>query len=423
MFAQLTPEFLATTDGAEAQQILRACVHCGFCLATCPTYQLLGDELDSPRGRIYLMKGMFEGQPVSGLTQHHLDRCLTCRACETTCPSGVQYGKLVDIGRHYLEQRQPREPQEQFKRTALKKVLTTPWLFRPLLAGGRMVRSLLPLHLKNKLPPRQNPGLRPTSRHSRRMLILEGCVQPDLAPNINAAAVRVLDRLGITVDSVPKAGCCGALAHHLSDEAAARAAMKRNIDAWWPHVTQGVEAIIMTASGCGTQVKDYGYHFRNDPLYADRARQISHLTRDISEILLKELEGTQEERRLSLQSLGLRSGEHPPRIAFHAPCTLQHGQKLKGVVEQLLSAAGAQLTPVPEAHLCCGSAGTYSLLQPELSQRLQVNKLKALNSGKPEMILTANIGCLTHLAAGTSTPVHHWVEWLDTCLGATRPGA
>ncbi len=416
MFAELTPEFLATPEGTEAQRILRACVHCGFCLATCPTYQLLGDELDSPRGRIYLMKGMFEGQPVSALTQHHLDRCLTCRACETTCPSGVQYGKLVDIGRHYLEQRQPRSTQDHFKRTALKTVLTSPWLFKPLLAAGRLVRGLLPEPLRNKLPMRQPAGLRPVSKHSRRMLLLEGCVQPDLAPNINAATARVLDRLGITVFSVPKAGCCGALAHHLADESAARLAMQRNIDAWWPHVTQGVEAIVMTASGCGTQVKDYGYQLRHDPLYADRASQISALTRDLSEVLLKELEGTPEERRLSLQSLGLRSASSAPRIAFHAPCTLQHGQKLKGVVEQLLTAAGAQLTPVPDAHLCCGSAGTYSLLQPELSHQLQVNKLKALTSGHPELILTANIGCLTHLAAGSSTPVRHWVEWLDTCL-------
>lgn len=416
MFAELTPDFLATPDGVEAQRILRACVHCGFCLATCPTYQLLGDELDSPRGRIYLMKGMFEGRPVSALTQHHLDRCLTCRACETTCPSGVQYGKLVDIGRHYLEQRQPRKPQEHLQRTALKTVLTTPWLFKPLLAAGCLVRPLLPAALRAKLPLRVHAGLRPAARHSRRMLLLEGCVQPDLAPNINTATARVLDRLGITLYAVPKVGCCGALEHHLADESAARTTMKRNIDAWWPHVAQGVEAIVLTASGCGTQVKDYGYQLRNDPLYAERASQISALARDLSEVLLKELEGTPEERRLSLQSLGLRTAASAPRIAFHAPCSLQHGQQLKGVVEQLLTAAGAQLTAVPNAHLCCGSAGTYSLLQPELSHQLQVNKLNALMSGNPELILTANIGCLTHLAAGSSIPVRHWVEWLDTCL-------
>ncbi len=409
MFASLDPQFLDSPDGAEALSILRTCVHCGFCLATCPTYQLLGDELDSPRGRIYLMKNMLEGQPVSRLTQRHLDRCLTCRSCETTCPSGVQYGRLVDIGRAYAEAHVPRGPLDSFKRTLLKTVLPRPMLFRPLLAAGRVFRPLLPRSLRRKIPAYRPPGPWPEARHARRMLVLAGCVQPVLAPDINAAAARVLDRLGISLVTAPRAGCCGALAHHLADETQALDAMRRNIDAWWPFVAQGAEAIIVTASGCGTEIKAYGHALRNDPGYSDRAQQIAALARDISEVILQELSDNAlfyEENKVNISGL----------IAFQSPCSLQHGQKLKGVVEGLLQSWGARLTAVPDAHLCCGSAGTYSLLQPELSRRLQANKVAALESGKPDLILTANIGCLTHLASATDTPIAHWVEWLDARL-------
>ncbi len=409
MFASLDPTFRDSPDGAEALSILRSCVHCGFCLATCPTYQLLGDELDSPRGRIYLMKNMLEGQPVSRLTQRHLDRCLTCRSCETTCPSGVQYGRLVDIGRNYVKTRVKRGPLDAFKRALLKHVLPRPTLFRPLLAFGRVFRPLLPRHLRRKIPAYRPPGPWPQPRHGRQMLVLAGCVQPALAPDINASAARVLDRLGISLITAPRAGCCGALAHHLSDETAALEAMRRNIDAWWPFVEQGVEAIVVTASGCGTEVKEYGHALRHDPAYSDRAQQIAVLAKDISEVILEEIidnELFNKENKLK-QSVA---------IAFQSPCSLQHGQKLKGVVEGLLKRWGAKLTDVPDAHLCCGSAGTYALLQPELSRQLQTNKIVALESGHPDLILTANIGCLTHLASATETRIQHWVEWLDARL-------
>ncbi len=414
MFARLDPAFLDSPDGSEALSILRTCVHCGFCLATCPTYQLLGDELDSPRGRIYLMKNMLEGQPVSRLTQRHLDRCLTCRSCETTCPSGVQYGRLVDIGRTYVETRVRRGPIEVFKRALLKNVLPRPTLFRLLLALGRVFRPLLPRHLRRKIPAYRSPGPWSQPRHSRQMLVLAGCVQPALAPDINASASRVLDRLGISLITAPRAGCCGAVAHHLADQELALQAMRRNIDAWWPFVEQGAEAIVVTASGCATEVKDYGHALRHDPVYCDRAHQIAALTKDISQVLLEEISNNElfnKENKLN-QSVA---------IAFHSPCSLQHGQKLKGVVEGLLERWGARLTAVPDAHLCCGSAGTYSLLQPGLSRQLQSNKIVALESGHPDLILTANIGCLTHLASATDTPIQHWVEWLDVCLAQQHP--
>jgi len=418
MFSTLDPQFLATSDGQEAERILRACVHCGFCLATCPTYQLLGDELDSPRGRIYLMKSLMEGQAVSHLTQRHLDRCLTCRACESTCPSGVQYGRLVDIGRTLTNTRVKRSLKDRLMRTLLKTILLKPILFNSLLWMGQQVRRLLPRHLARQIPAPQSAGVWPSPRHPRHMVVLEGCVQPALAPNINAATARLLDVLGISLIRARRAGCCGAVSQHLGDEHAALDAMRRNIDAWWPWVEEGIEAIVITASGCGTQVKEYGHLLRNDPTYSVRAQQISALTRDVSEVLTVEL-GQQ-----LLAQLGASSLFNAPAqtIAFQAPCSLQHGQKIKGVVESLLSAAGATLTAVPDGHLCCGSAGTYSILQPALSHQLRQNKLKALHSGKPDLILSANIGCLTHLASGTDTPVRHWVEWLDERLAGHHQG-
>jgi len=399
-----------TPQGQEANRILRACVHCGFCNATCPTYQLLGDELDGPRGRIYLMKEMLEGRAVSAKTQLHLDRCLTCRACETTCPSGVEYGRLVDIGRNIVEQRVGRSPGEALKRKALRAVLPNPALFTALLKLGQLARPLLPAALKRKVPKAARATPWPAPRHVRRMLVLQGCVQPGIAPTINPALARVLDRIGISLIAAPKAGCCGAVAYHLNAQDEGLEAMRRNIDAWWPYVEQGVEAIAMTASGCGVMVKEYGHLLAHDARYAQKAQRISDLTRDASEIL-----------RAESAALSARRAHHASRttrVAFHSPCTLQHGMQLRGVVEPLLAVAGYSLTPVPEAHLCCGSAGTYSILQSELSQKLLANKVAALQSGKPEVIATANIGCLAHIQTGTALPVRHWVELIDEAMGS-----
>jgi glycolate oxidase iron-sulfur subunit len=397
-----------TPQGKEANRILRACVHCGFCTAACPTYQLLGDELDGPRGRIYLMKEVLEGREVSRSTQLHLDRCLTCRACETTCPSGVQYGRLVDIGRNIVEQRVPRPAGEALERRALRAVIPNRALFTPLLRLGQLVRPLLPAALARKVPKPVRATPWPAARHSRRMLVLQGCVQPGIAPTINPALARVLDRIGISLVAAPSAGCCGAVAYHLNAQEEGLAAMRRNVDAWWPYVEQGAEAIVMTASGCGVMIKEYGHHLAHDPRYAQKAQRIAALTKDASEILAAE--------RDALTSRLTPDPSRLTRVAFHSPCTLQHGMQLRGVIEPLLAAAGCELTPVPDAHLCCGSAGTYSILQPALSQQLLANKVQALESGAPQLIATANIGCLAHIQSGTALPVRHWVELIDAAM-------
>ena len=399
MQTALAESVRGTSVGREADAILRACVHCGFCNATCPTYQLLGDELDGPRGRIYLIKQLLEGKTPTAATQLHLDRCLTCRACETTCPSGVQYGRLLDIGRQEVERQVTRPWPERLLRRALLTVLPYRRRLRPLLRLGQLVRPLLPPPLRDLVPRPQPATSWPSPRHPRRVLLLEGCVQPLLAPNINAATARVLDRLGISVEPTPAAGCCGAMSHHLSDTEAARAAARRNVDAWWPALAAGAEAIVMTASGCGVHVKDYGHLLRDDPNYGAKAQHVADLTRDLSEFLA--------DQDVSPLKLATR------RIAFQAPCTLQHGQKLNGKVEQLLRRLGAELTPVAEPHLCCGSAGTYSLLQPKFATALRERKLQALAAGNPAVIATANIGCLAHLQRGTATPVRHWIELLE----------
>jgi glycolate oxidase iron-sulfur subunit len=409
MQTTLAEAFRNTPDGEAAERILRNCVHCGFCLATCPTYQLLGNELDSPRGRIYLMKQVLEGATPTAKTQLHLDRCLTCRNCETTCPSGVEYGRLLDIGRHLVEQRVGRSPAEAATRTALKTGLATPFVFNGALKLGQAMRGVLPGFLAARIPPAETAGAWPAPRHARRMLVLQGCVQPGLKPNINAATARVLDRLGISLVTADEAGCCGALAHHLNDADAALAAARRNIDAWLPHLDGGVEAIVMTASGCGVMVKDYGWLLRDDPRYAEKAARIAVATRDISEVLAAERDTL---KPLTAHRLPLTA----KRIAYHPPCTLQHGQKLSGGVEALLAGAGFELVPVAEKHLCCGSAGTYSILQPEIAGQLKTRKLGNLTAGQPELIATANIGCLTHLQSGTALPVKHWVELLDEVL-------
>jgi glycolate oxidase iron-sulfur subunit len=406
MKTNLADSIKDTPEGKEANAILRACVHCGFCTATCPTYQLLGDELDGPRGRIYLMKQMLEGEPVTQSTQLHLDRCLTCRACETTCPSGVQYGRLVDIGRGIVEKEVGRAPIEGLVRAGLKAVLPHASLFTPLLRLGQFARPALPASLQRKVPPRVHAKPWPGPRHSRRMLVLEGCVQPGIAPSINAALARVLDAIGISLITANEAGCCGGVAYHLNAQDEGLQYMRRNIDAWWPYVEDGIEAIVMTASGCGVLVKEYGHLLAEDAQYANKAAKISELTKDASEILTAEADAVEDELKSA-------SAVEVKRIAFHSPCTLQHGQKITGAAERLLRTAGYELTPVPDAHLCCGSAGTYSILQRELSQRLLENKVGALESGGPEVIATANIGCLAHIQSGTQVPVRHWVELIE----------
>jgi glycolate oxidase iron-sulfur subunit len=399
-----------TPQGREAEAILRKCVHCGFCTATCPTYQLLGDELDGPRGRIYLMKQVLEGEPATAKTQLHLDRCLTCRSCETTCPSGVEYSRLLDIGREVVAKQVPRSGFSRLQRQALAAVLPRPALFNPLLAAGRIARNMLPKVLDDIVPDtpvRARPW--PIGGHTRRMLVLEGCVQPALSPATNAAAARVLDRLGISLVRAPNAGCCGAVTFHLDQQEQALAAMRRNIDAWWPHIEQGAEALVFTASGCGTMITDYGHALAHDPAYAERAKRISALACDLSTVIEQ-----QKEQLKQLLTPNLPSGT----FAFHPPCSLQHGLKLKGRVETLLAELGFDLAPVADAHLCCGSAGTYSILQPEISAQLQANKVRALTAHAPAQILTANIGCQTHLQAATHVPVRHWIEAVDDLLSA-----
>ncbi len=410
MQTHLAPPFQNTPAGLEAEAILRKCVHCGFCTATCPTYQLLGDELDGPRGRIYLMKQVLEGQAPTRKTQLHLDRCLTCRNCESTCPSGVQYGHLVDIGRKLVEDKVPRPAGEKALRWVLKEGLTSP-LFGPAMKLGQRVRGLLPESLKAKVPPRQDAGVWPTQTHARKVLMLAGCVQPAMSPNINSATARVLDACGIQALVAPEVGCCGAVKFHLNDQAGGLAHMRANIDAWWPLVEAGeVEAIVMNASGCGVTVKEYGHLLQHDSAYADKAARISALTRDLSELLPALMPSLKARiRPEALQAAGLQ--------AYHPPCTLQHGQQLKGGVEKHLSELGFEVkTAANEAHLCCGSAGTYSVLQPELSKQLRDRKLGHLQALQPEGILSANIGCITHLQSGCATPVRHWVELLDQAL-------
>ncbi len=399
-------------DAREARDIIARCVHCGFCTATCPTYQLLGNELDSPRGRIYLIKQALEGRPVTAATQLHLDRCLTCRSCETTCPSGVQYGRLVDIGRRLVERKVRRPAAEQAIRWSLREGLASP-LFGPAMKLGQAVRGFLPGPLRDKVPVPQAAGPWPTTRHQRRVLLLEGCVQPSMRPNINTATARVLDAAGIEVVRVPQAGCCGAVRQHLGDADGALAQMRANVRAWWPWIdpaaakARGVEAILVNASGCGSMVAEYGHLLARDRSLARQAERVASLVRDPCQLL----QGPELERLR--KQLSLLPDE---RLAFHPPCTLQHALKLGGVTESLLTALGADLLPLAEAHLCCGSAGTYSVLQPELAGALRTRKLERLQAGSPDLILSANIGCIAHLQGATRTPVWHWIEWLDKRL-------
>jgi glycolate oxidase iron-sulfur subunit len=396
-----------TPEGIEADAILRACVHCGFCTATCPTYQLLGDELDGPRGRIYLIKQVLEGETPTRKTQLHLDRCLTCRNCETTCPSGVKYGRLVDIGRNVVEQRVARPLADRIKRTTLKELLPRTGVFGAAYKAGRMARPLLSPALQDKLQPPRAPGRRPAREHARKMLVLEGCVQPAMAPNVNAATARVLDALGIQLLSAPRAGCCGAVRFHMNDQDGGRDDMRRNVDAWWPYVESGqVEAIVMTASGCGVTVKEYGHLLAHDAAYAAKAARISALTKDLSEVMC-DFEG---------DIARLLAGRVHERVAFHPPCTLQHGQQIRGKVEGVLRAAGVDVVLCAESHLCCGSAGTYAVLHPDIAHALRDRKLANLEATGAREYVSANVGCIAHLQSGTATPVTHWIELVDRAL-------
>ncbi len=406
MQTHLSPEFQGTAEGAEAEAILRKCVHCGFCTATCPTYQVLGDELDGPRGRIYLIKQVLEGETPTRKTQLHLDRCLTCRNCESTCPSGVDYGHLVDIGRAIVERKVDRAAPEKALRWTLKEGLTSP-VFGPAMKLGQAVRSLLPRRLQEKVPARQAAGAWPARTHARKVLLLEGCVQPAMMPNINSATARVLDAAGIQTLVATGAGCCGAVKFHLNDQDGGRAQMRANIDAWWPLVAGGeVEAIVMNASGCGVTVREYGHFLQHDAAYADKARRIAELTRDLSEIVLPLVPALRDRVRPA-----------PGLLAYHPPCTLQHGQKLRGGVEEAMAALGFEVrVAMNESHLCCGSAGTYSVLHPDIAHTLRDRKLGHLGALAPQAIVSANIGCIQHLQSGTPTPVKHWVEVLDAAL-------
>ena len=391
-----------TSAGREAQEILGRCVHCGFCTATCPTYQLLGNELDGPRGRIYLIKSMLEGTACSKSTLLHLDRCLTCRSCETTCPSGVEYGRLLEIGRQVAEKAVPRPISRRLGRRLLAWFLTS-GLFPVLLGLGRSVRRLCPENVARYIPVRYAVGEKPSAIRSRQMIVLEGCVQSALSPNINSAAARVLDRLGISLIRASEAGCCGALALHLSIEDRARQAMRRNIDAWWPLLEAGAECIVMTASGCGVTVKEYGQVLADDSQYAEKAERVSSLTWDLSEILLR------EPMAASLAGRGVS-------VAVQTPCSLQHGQGINGSIEEILSRVGFQQSTVENPHLCCGSAGSYSILQSSIAKRLRQEKLTALQAGGPNVIATANVGCQVHLAAKSTVPVRHWIELVDSAM-------
>ena len=414
MQIKIVPEFQSDADIGAVKAIVNKCVHCGFCTATCPTYQMLGDELDGPRGRIYLMKEMVEGAPVTAKTQTHLDRCLTCRNCESTCPSGVRYGRLVDIGRRYVDERVARPLSQRLMRWAMRETLSRRGIFGFLFGVAQLVRPVLPATLKKKVQTPQPAGLWPdsaqTSKATRQMLLHEGCVQPSMMPNVDAATARVFAKLGIELVTAASAECCGAIRQHLSDHHGAEAQMKRNIDAWWPYAEKGVDTIVINASGCGVMIKDYAEILAHDPVYAEKAKRISAMARDVSEILptfAGELETLAKQKR---------AGSLPERVTYHPPCTLQHGQKIRGAVETLLGNLGVTVRLCQDSHLCCGSAGTYSLLQAELSQELRDRKLTNIMKTEPQEIVSGNVGCISHLQSGTEVPVRHWIELIDRMI-------
>lgn len=399
----IAPPLAGTPEGARAEKVVRACVHCGFCNATCPTYQVTGDELDGPRGRIYLMKQALEGGEVSRITQRHLDRCLGCRACETTCPSGVTYHKLYEVGRAYVEARVRRTPADRLRRFVIRKGVASPRLFGVGVLLGGAFRGLLPKALAKKVPA-YRPGRRPAGgAHPRRMLMLAGCAQSVVAGHFNAAVARVFDKLGITVEEAPEAGCCGALSAHLDAAEEARAFARRNIDAWWPRIQAGAEAILAASTGCSSYIKEYPDLLADDPAYAEKAQRVAALLKDPVEVL-------------SVLPLTAARPPEEPRIAVQEPCSLQHGLRLGGRIEPLLRSLGYDPQPVADAHLCCGSAGAYSLLHPEMAGQLRANKLRNLTARDPGAIYTANVGCWMHLAEASPAPVRHWIEAVDAVL-------
>jgi glycolate oxidase iron-sulfur subunit len=412
---------LADPDLQEANKILRACVHCGFCTATCPTYVLLGDELDSPRGRIYLIKEMLEGdKPAGREVVKHIDRCLSCLSCMTTCPSGVHYMHLVDQARVRVEETYARPWAERLLRRLVATVLPHPKLFRlALFAAGlaRPVARLVPGRWGGLLrfAPAGLPGPSPFDRagtfpaegtRRKRVALLAGCAQRVLAPEINEATIRLLNRHGVEVVVPEKAACCGALTHHMGEDQAALEMAKRNIDAWL--AAGELDAIVVNASGCGTVVKDYGYMLRSDPAWAEKARRVSTLAKDVTEVLA---------------GLGIAGTAEPLRVAYHSACSMQHGQGIREEPKRLLAAAGFAVVDVPEGHLCCGSAGTYNLFQPELATRLRDRKVANIESTRPEVVATGNIGCITQIQSGTAVPIVHTVELLDWATGGPKPRA
>jgi glycolate oxidase iron-sulfur subunit len=403
MYVKLHSDYGGNALAREAAEIIKSCVHCGFCNATCPTYQEFFDERDGPRGRIYLLKHMLETAQAGDATRRHLDRCLTCRACETTCPSGVRYGRLADIGREIIEEKTQRPLAEKLTRHAARMVFPYPDRVMILLRLGRLVQRFLPARLRRQIPPAQKlspaAGRQPSAR--RKMIVLGGCVQAAATPATNDAARRVLQRLGIDLVEVGSAGCCGAVSYHLAAREEGLGFMRRNIDAWWPYIDAGAEAIVSTASACGVMISEYGELLKDDPKYSVRARRISELAKDLSEVV------EAEDLSVFRESTGRQT------TAVHCPCTLFHGQKRDGSVERILARSGIPLVDTTEKHLCCGSAGTYSLLQPNISQRLLERKLAALSVGQPEQIVTANIGCQLHLGSHSDVPVKHWIELLD----------
>jgi len=425
MQTHLLKDFRQSSDGKIADKILRSCVHCGFCNATCPTYQLLGDENDGPRGRIYLIKQMLEGQEVGQKTQQHLDRCLTCRNCESTCPSGVEYAKLLDIGRNLIEEKVPRGRKEKRTRLFLRKLLTHSRLFSASLTMGRAFKFAVPKALKTKIPQKTIMGTWPAPRHKRKMLVLAGCVQPSLAPDINAAAARVLDQLGISLIVADKVGCCGAVSQHLGAQEESLDFMRQNIDQWWPFFANpaesGVEAIISTTSACGMTIKEYAHALRDDSNYAVKAAIIADHCKDIAEVIYQEdyaslkpayssTESTRQKPYKANHKTQKKAQPVVKKVAWHPPCSLQHGQKITGIVEQLIDHLGYERVPVQDSHLCCGSAGTYAILQETLSKQLRSNKLQQLEKDQPDWIVSANIGCQTHLQEATKVPVKHWIH-------------
>jgi glycolate oxidase iron-sulfur subunit len=407
MQTSLLPEYLKTLPGQEANRILRSCVHCGFCLATCPTYQLFGDELDGPRGRIYLIKDLLEGHTVTQSTKVHLDRCLYCLSCETTCPSGVEFGRLMDIGREHIRQKSARGLSDNLFRWLIEFTLTKAVILNSSLFLARLFKSILPEQIKSKLNLQQSSlsvtetNTLAKNRHPRKMLLLTGCVQPALAPSINHKVVSLFDHGGIELIQPQNNQCCGALSLHLSFSEKAKNIMRHNIDSWWPFIEQGAEAIVITASGCAPTVKDYGYILKDDPNYATKATKIASMAKDVCEIALSE------------DKWRFIRAEQYESVVFQSPCSLQHGQSIHGSVEQLLTNAGYEIKIPQQGHLCCGAAGSYTLLQPEISSVLRDEKLTHLKQTNADVVATSNIGCLLQLNSQSEIPVVHWVELLD----------